>query len=57
MVFSAVILSALCGYIKLERLKIKNKHNHFTLKSKLFLKALLAAFQTLKELYQVHLSA
>lgn len=49
--------AALCGYIKLERLKIKTRHNHFALKSKLYLKALLSAFQTLKELNQVHLSA
>jgi DDE superfamily endonuclease len=49
--------AALCGYIKLERLKIKTKQNHFALKSKLYLKALLSAFQTLRELNQVHLSA
>jgi hypothetical protein len=49
--------AALCGYVKLERLKIKTKHNHFALKSKLYLKALLSAFQTLKNLNQIHLSA
>jgi hypothetical protein len=49
--------AALCGYIKLERLKIKTKQNHFALKSKLYLKALTSAFQTLRELNQVHLSA
>lgn len=49
--------AALCGYIKLERLKIKTKHNHFALKSKLYLKALMSAFQTLNHLTQVHLSA
>jgi len=49
--------AALCGYIKLERLKIKTKQNHFALKSKLYLKALVSAFQTLKELNQTHLSA
>ncbi|HRH43593.1 MAG TPA: transposase [Pyrinomonadaceae bacterium] len=47
--------AALCGYIKLERLKIKTKQNHFALKSKLYLKALMSAFQTLQELNQVHL--
>jgi len=47
--------AALCGYIKLERLKIKTKENHFALKSKLYLKALMSAFQTLKNLNQVHL--
>ncbi len=49
--------AALCGYIKLERLKIKTKQNHFALKSKLYLKALMSAFQSLRELNQVHLSA
>lgn len=49
--------AALCGYIKLERLKIKTKHNHFALKSKLYLKASLAAFQTLRNLNYSHLSA
>ncbi len=49
--------AALCGYIKLERLKIKTKQNHFALKSKLYLKALLSAFQTLKDLNHLHLSA
>ena len=49
--------AALCGYIKLERLKIKTKTNHFALKSKLYLKALLSAFQSLKQLNQIHLSA
>ena len=48
--------AALCGYIKLERLKIKTKQNHFALKSKLYLKALVATFETLKNLNQSHLS-
>ncbi len=49
--------AALCGYIKLERLKIKTKLNHFALKQKLYLKALTTAFQTLENLNQIHLSA
>lgn len=49
--------AAICGYIKLERLKIKTKLNHFALKSKLYLKALMSAFQTLRQLNQLHLSA
>ena len=49
--------AAICGYIKLERLKIKTKHNHFALKSKLYLKALMSAFQTLRQLNQLYLSA
>ena len=40
-------------YKALERLKIKTKKNHFALKSKLYLKALLSAFQTLRNLNQV----
>lgn len=49
--------AALCGYIKLERLKIKTKENHFALKSKLYLKALMTGFQTLRNLNQSYLSA
>ncbi len=49
--------AVLCGYIKLERLKIKTKQNHFALKSKLYLKASLSAFQTLKNLNHSYLSA
>lgn len=49
--------AALCGYIKLERLKIKTRQNHFALKSKLYLKALDSAFQALKQLNITHLSA
>ncbi len=49
--------AALCGYIKLERLKIKTKLNHFALKQKLYLKATMSAFQTLENLNQIHLSA
>jgi len=49
--------AALCGYIKLERLKIKTKLNHFALKQKLYLKATMSAFQTLENLNQIHLAA
>ncbi len=49
--------AALCGYIKLEMLKVKTKTNHFALKTKLYLNALQSAFQTLRELKPVHLSA
>lgn len=49
--------AALCGYIKLERLKIKTRQNHFALKAKLYLKALMSAFQSLRELNHTHLSA
>ena len=49
--------AALCGYIKLEMLKVKSKTNHFALKTKLYVTALQAAFQTLREMNPVHLSA
>jgi hypothetical protein len=39
--------AALCGYIKLEMLKVETKTNHFALKAKLYVKALHSAFQTL----------
>jgi hypothetical protein len=40
--------AALCGFIKLERLKMRTDLNHFTLKSKLYLNALHSAFATLR---------
>jgi hypothetical protein len=40
--------AALCGFLKLERLKRKTQLNHFALKSKLYFKALQAAFSTLR---------
>jgi DDE superfamily endonuclease len=42
--------AALCGFIKLERLKMGIKLNHFALKSKLYLNALRSAFATLQTL-------
>ena len=45
--------AALCGLIKLERLKGQTKLNHFALKSKLYLSALHAAFSTLRTLTPV----
>jgi hypothetical protein len=45
--------AALCGFIKLERLKMKTQLNHFTLKSKLYLNALRSAFDTLRVLTPV----
>lgn len=49
--------AALCGYIKLEMLKVETKTNHFALKTKLYINALHSAFQTLRELNPVQLSA
>jgi len=42
--------AALCGFVKLERLKMKTKLNHFALKSKLYVNALRSAFATLQTL-------
>ena len=44
------LFASLCAYIKLERLKIKPKLNHFALKSKLYLSATRAAFEQLVKL-------
>ena len=49
--------AALCGFLKLERLKKKTKLNHFALKSKLYLNALQAAFSTLRTLTPVPVTA
>jgi len=49
--------AALCGYIKLEMLKVSTKTNHFALKSKLYMKALRTAFDALDDLQPIRLSA
>lgn len=49
--------AALCGYVKLEMLKVKTKTNHFALKTKLYVNALQSAFQTLQELNPIQFSA
>lgn len=49
--------AALCGYIKLEMLKVETKTNHFALKTKLYVNALQSAYQTLREMNPVHFSA
>ena len=49
--------AALCGFIKLERLKVDTKLHHFALKSKLYINALHSAFSTLRELTSVQFTA
>jgi DDE superfamily endonuclease len=49
--------AALCGYIKLEMLKLSTKTNHFALESKLYMKALRTAFDALNDLQPICLSA
>ena len=49
--------AALCAYIKLEMLKSSTHTNHFALKSKLYVRALRTAFDTLQELQPIRLAA
>ncbi len=51
------LFAALCGYAKLEMLKVETKLNHFALKSKLYLNALHSAFSTLRQLNPIQLAA
>ncbi len=51
------VFGALCGYIKLELLKGATKLNHFALKSKLYLRAVQVAFETLRDFQPVCLAA
>lgn len=49
--------AALCGYIKLELLKVSTKLNHFALKLKLYLRPNQVAFDALRQLAPVRLAA
>lgn len=49
--------ATLCAFIKLEMLKVATKTNHFALKSKLYLRALRTAFDTLNDFHTIRLSA
>lgn len=49
--------AALCGYIKLELLKVTTKQNHFALKLKLYLRANQVAFDALRQLAPVRFTA
>ncbi len=49
--------AALCGYIKLEMLKVETKTNHFALKTKLYINALQSAAETLREMNPIQFSA
>lgn len=51
------LFASLCAYVKLERLKIKTKLNHFALKSKLYLTATQAAMAELVKLKEQLASA
>ncbi len=49
--------AALCGYVKLELLKVTTKLNHFALKTKLYVRAIQVAFEALRQLEPVRLAA
>ena len=42
------IFASLCAFIKLEKLKVRTKSNHFELKSRLYLSAVQSAFDQLR---------
>jgi hypothetical protein len=49
--------AALCGYIKLEMLKVATKQNHFAMKLKLYLRANQVAFDALRQLAPIRFAA
>ncbi len=51
------LFASLCGYIKLELLKLSNHLNHFALKSSIYLRALQVAFDSFRQLQPVRLAA
>jgi hypothetical protein len=51
------LFATLCAYIKLEWLRRATKPNHFALKSKLYIAALHSAFESLRQLEPIHLTA
>lgn len=44
------LFASLCAYVKLELLRVKTNSNHFAIKTRLYLNALRAAFDTLQHL-------
>jgi len=44
------IFLSVCGFIKLERLRLNYKMNHFTIKEKIYIEALKTAYQKVEEL-------
>ncbi len=51
------LFASLCGYVKLELLKLSNHLNHFALKSTIYLRAMQVAFDTFRQLQPVRLAA
>src|SRR6266540_1788736 len=51
------LFASLCGYVKLELLKLSNHINHFALKSTIYLRAIQVAFDAFRHLQPVRLAA
>jgi hypothetical protein len=51
------LFASLCGYVKLELLRLSNHLNHFALKSSIYLRAMQVAFDALRQLQPVRLAA
>ncbi len=51
------LFASLCGYVKLELLKLCHHLNHFALKSTIYLRAMQVAFDTFRQLHPVRLAA
>jgi len=49
--------ASLCGYVKLEMLKISGKLNHFALRAKIYISALRVAFSELQKLQPLKITA
>lgn len=51
------LFASLCGYVKLELLKLSHHLNHFALKSSIYLRAMRVAFDAFRQLHPVRLAA
>ncbi len=51
------LFASLCGYVKLELLKLSTHLNHFALKSTIYLRAMQVAFDTFRQLHPIPLTA
>jgi hypothetical protein len=51
------LFASLCGYIKLELLKLSRHLNHFALKSTIYLRAMQVAFDAFRQLQPIRLAA
>ena len=49
--------ASLCGYVRLEMLKISSRLNHFALKAKIYMNALRSAFSELQKLQPLKITA